>query len=163
MLLYVIGVLFLIAEIFIPSSGVLTVASLSFLGMALYRTFQASTEAGYIAMLVLLVTLPTAAYLSIKFWHLTPVGRRISPENPVLTDADTGVNLEELKPLIGARGRTLSPLRPVGTCEFNGRRIECVAEVGMIASGVDVRAIGINGRSLAVKPVDSDAVGESNA
>ena len=155
--MYAVGIAFLVAEIFIPSSGILTVAGLAFLGAALYRTFQLSEQAGYIALLALIIALPTAVWLSVKYWYRTPMGKKISPPNPVLTEDDTGVKLDELETLVGQHGRSLTPLRPVGTCDFDGRRIECEAEVGMIESGVNVKAVGIRGRSLTVKPLEQDA------
>jgi membrane-bound serine protease (ClpP class) len=104
-------------------------------------------------VLLLLVLIPTSIYFSVKYWHRTPMGRVISPPNPVLTAEDKGVDLRELEALVGQRGRTLSPLRPVGTCEFNGRRVECEAEVGMIDSSVVVEAVGLRGRCLRVRSV----------
>ena len=50
---------------------------------------------------------------------------------------------------------TLTPLRPVGKCQFGDRKIECVSESEMIDRGVTVRAIGIVNMSLAVRPLDS--------
>jgi hypothetical protein len=58
--------------------------------------------------------------------------------------------VKSLEVLVGKYGRSLSPLRPVGTCEFGGRRIECVAEMGMIESDCCVQATEIRGRTLAV-------------
>jgi len=150
-LLYCIGVLMLVAEIFIPSHGVLSVAGLGFLVVAVVRTFMyGGREAGVIAVLACLVFLPIFAYLSIKYWPRTPIGRRISPPNPVLTSADTSVPVEEMAILIGQTGRSISPLRPVGICVFDGRRVSCVAEFGMVDAGVMVEGVGMKGSNLAV-------------
>ena len=80
----------------------------------------------------------------------TPIGRRIAPPNPKLTSADTSIPIDELERHIGQLGRSISPLRPVGICEFSGRRISCVAEFGMVEAGVVVEAIGIKGGNLSV-------------
>ncbi len=150
--LYGVGVLMLLAEIFIPSHGVLTVAGLGFLIAAVIKTFSIAGEmAGAIAILACLVLLPTFAYLSVKYWPHTPIGRRIAPPNPVLTAADTSVPIEELQALIGQTGLAVSPLRPVGTCEFRGRRYSCVAELDVIESGTTVIGSGIRNGNLAVE------------
>ena len=150
-LLYALGILVLVAEIFIPSSGVLCVTGMGLLVWAVARTFQiAGREAGVLAVLTCLVVLPIFAYVAIKYWHRTPIGKRIAPPNPVLTTADTSIPVEELGALIGQTGRCLSPLRPVGICEFQGRRISCLAEFGMIDAGTAVVGTRIAGANLAV-------------
>ncbi|MGB2984315.1 MAG: NfeD family protein [Phycisphaerae bacterium] len=151
-LLYAVGVLLLVAEIFIPSHGVLSIAGLGFLVAAVVKTFSyGGREAGTIAIFACLVFLPVFAFVAIKYWHRTPIGKRISPPNPVLTSADTSVPVEELNRLIGQTGRSETPLRPVGICKFNGKRVSCLAEFGMIEAGATVEAVRVSGSNLAVQ------------
>jgi len=155
-LLYVVGLLLLVVEIFLPSHGALTVGGLGFLGVAVFLTFSEYGEgAGLVALTACLVLLPTMAYYAVKYWRLTPFGKRIAPANPVLTNADIGVPLDELSPLIGRAGRTVSPLRPVGICDFDGKRISCIAQFGMVDAGVKVIGLEIQSGNLAVKPADT--------
>ena len=148
--LYLIALAALLAEIFIPSHGILTVAGLACLVVAVVKTFQVSTNAGVVATLACIVLLPTAAVIAVKVWPHTWIGRKISPDNPVLTSRDVGVSVNEMQSMIGRVGRSLSPLRPSGICDFDGRRFPCVAEMGMIGPGIDVRVVGVKGSNLAV-------------
>jgi membrane-bound ClpP family serine protease len=52
--------------------------------------------------------------------------------------------------MIGQTGRCVSPLRPVGVCDFGGRRVSCLAEYGLIESGATVVGTRITGGNLAV-------------
>lgn len=149
-LLYGIALVLLLAEIFIPSHGVLTVAGLGFLIAAVVKTFQLSTTAGVTATLACAVLLPTAAVIAVKIWPHTPIGRMISPDNPVVSSRDVGVDVDVMKSMIGRTGRSLSPLRPSGMCDFDGHRFPCVAEMGMIGRGVEVYVVGIKGSNLTV-------------
>lgn len=150
-LLYFVAALVLLAEIFIPSHGLLSVLGVGFLVAAIASTFfYAGREAGVIALLVSMVTLPALALLAVKLWPKTPMGRRIAPANPVLTAEHLGVPVKELSMLVGKTGRTLSPLRPVGVCDFDGRRVSCITRFGMIDAGVGVEGVGIEGGNLAV-------------
>ena len=152
-LLYGAGVLILVAEIFIPSHGILTVAGLGFLSTAVVRTFlDFGREAGVASALACLVALPVFGYVSVKYWRRTPIGRRIVPANPVLTSADTSVPIERLSALVGRTGRAVSALRPVGVCEFGGCRVSCVTELGVVEAGSEVLATGIVNGNLAVTP-----------
>lgn len=150
-LLYGLGVLILVAEVFIPSHGILTVVGLGLLVAGVVQTFSyAGRDAGIIAIFACLVFVPAFAILAIKYWHRTPIGKRIAPPNPTLTAADTSVPIEEINSLIGKTGRTVSPLRPVGICDFNGRRVSCVAQFGMVEAGVAIEGVGLSGTNLAV-------------
>jgi len=150
--LYVVGMALLIAELFLPAHGTIGLVGLAVLGYGLFRTFQISDVAGVAGLLVVAVALPVGLIVSVKNWHRTPIGRRISPPNPVLTDADR-LPTNELAALIGKRGRTLTLLRPVGTCLFEGRRVECTSEQDVIKKGVLVEAVRLVDRTVSVRPV----------
>ncbi len=151
-LLFGAGALILVAELFIPSHGVLTVVSLALLTAGVYQTFRYGGEkAGTISVLTCLVILPAFAVVAVKVWPKTWVGRRIAPPNPVATTRDTSVPVEEMSRYIGQSGRSITTLRPVGICEFNGRRVPCVAEFGMLDAGVAVEGLRVISGQLAVQ------------
>ncbi len=150
-LLFLAGTLVLTLEIFIPSYGVLSVVGVGFLIAAIVKTFAYGGDtAGVVSIIACCIFLPTFAYISVKYWRLTPIGRRIVPANPVLTEADMA-SLTKLNAFVGKTGTTVSPLRPVGICTFQGQRISCVAEVGTVEAGVGVVALGIKNGNLTVR------------
>jgi len=151
-LLFGAGALVLIAELFIPSHGVLTFVGIALLVAGIVQTFRYGGEkAGAVSVIACLVVLPVFAVVAIKVWPRTWVGRRIAPPNPVLTPRDSSVPVEEISRYIGQTGRSLSTLRPVGICEFNGRRVSCVSEFGMLDAGVPVEGLRVVGAQLAVQ------------
>jgi membrane-bound ClpP family serine protease len=151
-LLYAIGSVIFVAELFLPSHGLLGIVSVATLSYAVYRTFLISTTFGLISLAALAIFLPVGLIVAVRTWHRTPLGKRISPPNPVLGEEDR-LPVEVLKAVIGQRGRAVTLLRPVGICDFNGQRLECKAEQNMIERGVEVEAIGMADRSLVVRPV----------
>jgi len=155
LLLYLLGIVILVLEIFIPSHGVLTVAGLGFLGAAVYMAFQIGPGVGYFALLLAIALLPTFIILAVKYWYRTPIGRRVAPPNPTVTEADLGFDTEAIAALVGQTGVALTQLRPVGSCEFNGRRVQCVAESGIIRSGARVKGVAVRGRDLVVRELRS--------
>lgn len=155
--LFAVGLILLLLDIFFPSHGLLTVGGLGSLVVAVALTFQFGKFAGGLATIACLIVLPALAWGAIKIWPHTPIGKRIAPINRV-ADAQDRVNATELlEPLIGKFGRALSPLRPIGLCEFGGRRVECVAELGMIEAESCVEATGIRGSALTVRVAKSRA------
>jgi membrane-bound serine protease (ClpP class) len=151
-LLFGVGIAMLIAELFIPSHAILTVAGVGFLTAGVVMTFRTYGEkAGTVAVLSCLVSLPAFAVAAIKIWPKTWIGKRIAPPNPRFTVGDTSVPAEELSRYVGRTGRAVSALRPVGVCDFDGRRISCIAEYGIMDAGVAVEAVRVNGSELTVR------------
>jgi membrane-bound serine protease (ClpP class) len=67
------------------------------------------------------------------------------------SDAATSGKGAEEEALVGARGRTVSVLRPMGEVEINGRRHEARAAMGSVERDEDVRVTGRSGRVLIVE------------
>jgi membrane-bound serine protease (ClpP class) len=151
-LLFVVGIALLVLEVFIPSHGLLTVASVMVLVWGVARTYAVSSTAGGVVGIACLIIVPLLMYGGIRIWPHTAIGRRIAPPNRVLDDTSM-MHKQELSPLVGMEGRSLSPLRPVGTCEFDGRRVVCRSEMGMIETGRSVRAVAVEGPDLIVEEI----------
>jgi len=150
--LFGVGTALLIAELFIPSHGMLTVVSLGLLVAGVVMTFRNYGEtAGILAIISCLIAVPSFGLAAIKIWPRTWIGRRIAPPNPKHTRGDTSVPVEELSRYIGRTGKAMSALRPVGICDFDGRRISCIAEYGILDAGAIVEAIRVNGGELTVR------------
>ncbi len=148
-----VGIALFVAEIFLPSHGVLTLLSLASLAGGIYAAFQYSLTLGYLSLLLSLLLVPTLAVTAVKVWPRTFIGRRVAPPNrPFSRDESPASGEDEFRRLVGQTGLTLTPLRPVGACDFGGRRVECLAESGMIDRQVRVVAIDVQGRSLVVRP-----------
>ena len=95
-LLFAAGALVLIAELFIPSHGVLTVVAIGLLGAGVVQTFRyAGQQAGSMATIACLFGLPAFGVAAIKIWPKTWVGRRVAPRNPTVTHRDSSVPVED--------------------------------------------------------------------
>ncbi len=150
LVLFAAGALLLVAEIFLPSHGILTIAGIAFFIVGTYRAYEIGQTVGRTAAVGSLLALPAFAYVAVKFWHRTPLGKLISPPNAPHPPEDATSPAHVLAPLIGRTGRTVSALRPVGICEFDGRRVSCICRLDMIEAGAAVEAVGISGGDLEV-------------
>ena len=77
---------------------------------------------------------------------------RLAP--PVRRRGDGVSSPDQLSRLLGETGRVLTPLRPVGTCEFDGCRIECAAEGQYVQAGKTVTVIRVEGMQPTVRATD---------
>lgn len=151
-LCYALGVVLLLAEIVIPSHGLLTVGAIVCLVIAVLKTFGQNPTAGVLAAVICVLFVPTVLVVAIKNIHRLPMGRHVAPPNPEALREEDLYPAAELRALVGKFGRALTPLRPVGTCEFGGRRITCIAEGGLIDKDARVQGCGVNGKDLIVRP-----------
>jgi len=77
---------------------------------------------------------------------------RLAP--PIRRRGDAIVDTDQLSQLLGRTGRALTPMRPVGTCDFDGHRVECVAESGYVESDKLITVIRVEGTQLTVRVTD---------
>ncbi len=148
LVLIALGVFLLLAEILVPTGGILVVIALLFFAVGVGTILYAgSTTEGIVALVGLAVGLPAAGYVSVIAW------RRMSLDT-VLDDPAPSVPpvaVPETEGLKGRTGKTVSPLRPSGTVEFDGKRLDAMTEGTMLEAGVWVRCIEVRRGQVIVR------------
>jgi membrane-bound ClpP family serine protease len=139
----------LIADLFLPTGGILIVLSLICAGSSILFAFRHSYDFGIWLMIGELALVPVFAWLFVKIWPLTPLGRRMIIE-PAPAEAFTW----ETRHLVGREGKTLCEMLPTGDIEIDGRRWEATSRSGLIAPGTKVRVIDEEMGQLYVVPAD---------
>ncbi|HEX4588954.1 MAG TPA: NfeD family protein [Gemmataceae bacterium] len=153
-LLIVLGLALLVAELFIPTSGILfLVSSLCILGGVALTFVYGDTAVGMVTLLSVFVVVPAVATLMLYIWPRTPMGKRLILRDRDEATARLPVNLE-LEALRGRYGRALSDLRPAGTVDFDGRRVDTISEGLMVPAGSWVRCIDVRAGTVVVRQVD---------
>jgi membrane-bound serine protease (ClpP class) len=155
-LLIALGFVLLVAELFLPTGGVLFVLSVAALVVGVGMTFYNNDPATFmITLVVVVVGAPALFGLAFYYWPKTPMGKRFFLTGPQEDDtlATLPVNLE-LEQLRGHYGRTLSALRPAGITDFDGRRVDTITEGIMIEPGQWVRCIDVRAGKVIVRPVE---------
>ena len=151
-LLMVSGIVLLVAELMLPSHGVLgALAVLCLLG-SVGVCFRVNQWAALALFLAMIAATPFAWSAAVRIWPKTPIGRRM-----VLQPVE---NARQPLPFqIGQTGVSLSELKPMGECDFSGRRVEARCESGFIAAGVRVVIVSADGRRATVREVTNTAIG----
>lgn len=158
--LAILGLGLVVAEIFIPSGGMIMIGSIVCFAASVWCGWEAWGETPlyfwtYIGSLVML--LPLAVVGAFYVLPRTEFGRRIFLEAPSLEKV-TPYGDEEayLTQLIGQRGKTLSMLNPGGLVLVNHERMHCEGQGLMIDADTDVEVVGVRGNRLVVR-VPSEA------
>ncbi len=146
-------------EIFIPSGGVLGAAAFLCSVAAIVVAFKISTGYGAAATGFAVMATPATIWMGIKVFPNTPMGRRIilsagsTPDEMQIAEIEKREELRAISSLVGARGRTMTALRPGGTMRLEGEDVEAFAETGMIEADVEVEIVSIADRQLRVRAV----------
>jgi len=141
----------LVAEIFLPSGGLLTVGALACVVGGIALAFQQSLGLGWLSVGVAVVLIPTVLVIAYRIFPHTRFGQSVTLTPSQRSVGDAVPDTAQLKELLGEIGKVKTPLRPVGICDFSGRRLECVAESGYVEIGNDVEVIHVEGTQLTVR------------
>lgn len=138
-------------EMFIPSGGLLGLlcAGLAIAGVVCF--YRVSTGAGLAATGAVTVMAPLAAYFFLKVYPDTPMGRRLILGDPEGKPADADHEPDGAGAIVGTEGVALTDLRPMGTVDIEGKRLEATAELGLIHAGTRVRVTGVDGAKVRVR------------
>jgi membrane-bound ClpP family serine protease len=119
-------------------------------------TFWYDTTTGTWTLIGVFVALPILGKMLLTYWPRTRMGRRMmltapTEEDTTLASLQANQELEELR---GRFGRAVSPLRPSGLVDFEGRRVQSITEGRMVEPGQWVRCVAIQANKVIVRPVD---------
>jgi membrane-bound serine protease (ClpP class) len=145
-----VGAVLLAAEVLVPTGGIFIVGSLVFfavaVGMILY---YGSTIEGVVAVTALAVGLPLSGYMAVSAW------RKMS----LSADLDSGAApvpaAVEADAVKGRVGKTVSPMRPSGTVEIDGKRHDALTEGTMLDAGVWVRCVDVKRGQVIVRALEA--------
>ncbi len=151
-----VGLLLLFAEIFIPSGGLIGFLALGFLAVSLYLAFT-TTAYGIVFVVVSGLLVPLTIMLAVYLWPKTPGAKHLFLAPPEPEDVVPDAHALLLERLVGQYGRSLTPLRPSGLVDFEGRRHEGLSEEGLIPAGSLVKAVQVRGGRLVVRVADVPA------
>jgi membrane-bound serine protease (ClpP class) len=144
----------IVAEVFVPSGGLISVCALACLvgGIAIF--FHHSLIAGWIGVGIAAIMIPAVLILAYKIFPKTRFGKSVTLTPPERKQGDAIPDTDRLTELLGAEGLVLTPLRPVGMCDFSGQRVECVAEGGYVDKGKKVKVINVESTQLTVRIIE---------
>ncbi|MCP3898614.1 MAG: serine protease [Desulfobacteraceae bacterium] len=147
LVLQIIGVVVIIAEIILPSGGILSIIAISVLGLSLFKAFSISSNIGMIFSVADIIMIPLLVLLGLKLLAKSPVTLRktLSKEDGVVSQKDS------MDKLLNASGVAITDLRPAGSIRINDKKIDAVTQGEYIDKGASVQVVQVTGNQIIVK------------
>jgi len=147
------GVVVLMAEVLLPSGGVLSIIAAGLFVYSIYLAFTSiSFDAGVMLIMADIIMLPILAIIGLKALGRSPLALKSS-----LLKSDGVVSYDEkLSDLVGKEGVAVTNLRPSGTVRIENRRIDVVTRGDFIEKGAAVDVVKVEGSRVVVKQKQAD-------
>ena len=155
----------MLMELFVPSGGLLGVLC----GVAAIGSVAAFYKYdplwGIVSAVTYLIATPFLIVFVFRVWINSPIAKlMILGESDEVAEPEEAeakseharqVRLAEMQQLIGAEGVTVTALRPVGKVKINDRRVDALAEMGVIEANVPILVVDVYDNQIKVRPIES--------
>lgn len=146
--LFVVGVLLLGFEVFLPGGILGVIAGLAMLGGAALAFIDYGVGGGLLASAIAVVMVGGMLYFEFKILPKTAFGQRL-----FLRAAVDGVSTPEReRDYVGSVGTTLTAMGPTGYVEIDGKRLEAFSRSGFLEADVAIKVVGTDNFRLIVIP-----------
>lgn len=145
------GIVFLIAEFFLPTGGIVVVGALASFAIAVGIVFNYGTMAeGVATTIAVSIGLPVAGVAMFYGYQRLALKSGLDSETRTSTIADDPM-IAGLEKFRGRYGRTVSTMRPAGVVEIDGRRVDAMSEGLMIDEGQWIRCVDVRAGKVIVR------------
>lgn len=154
-ILYVAGILLLLAEFFVPGGVLGILGGLCVVASGIWGAYIYPDQA-FAIVVGELVGVMVAILVGVVLITKTGLGRGLLLDDEFTMEQGYVSDATD-QSLMGAIGEVYSPLRPSGTVIVDGRRVFAVADGSFIDKGQQVRVIEVRGNRIVVEPVQQTA------
>jgi membrane-bound serine protease (ClpP class) len=148
LILQLVGVVVIVAEIILPSGGILSVVALSVFTYSLYIAFSdISKTVGFAFVAGDLVLIPVLVIVGLKLLARSPVTLRktLSRKEGVSSQSP------DLARFIDMQGTAVTNLRPAGMAVIDGKRVDVVTRGEYIEKDARIMVTTVTGNQIIVR------------
>jgi len=150
-ILQLVGVVVIIAEIILPSGGILSIVALAIFGYSLFIVFnEISMIIGFSFVAADLIFIPVLVIVGLKLLARSPVTLRktLSRKEGVSSQSS------ELESYVGRQGNAVTDLRPAGIAVINGKRVDVVTRGEYLDKDSAIIVTAVTGNQIIVRKKD---------
>ena len=150
-ILQLVGVVVIIAEIILPSGGILSIAALGVFGYSLFIVFnEISMTIGFSFVAADLILIPVLVIVGLKLLARSPITLRktLSRKEGVSSQSS------KLESYVGRQGNALTDLRPAGIAVINDKRVDVVTRGEYLEKDSAIIVTAVTGNQIIVRKKD---------
>ena len=146
------GAILLFGEYFFATGGILLVAAVLcfFAAFAIIGVYGSALELA-VASVAGTIGIPIGTYGAVLSWKKVFGGEPSRAAEASIAEMPELAGLETLR---GRVGKTISPMRPSGVVDFEGRRIDAMSEGPQFDAGVWVKCVDVKSGKVVVRLVE---------
>ena len=152
-ILVLVGLAFVLAEVFFPSLGMLGLIAGACIIFADMLAFEAGTSIGWTFVVAEIFLIPYVVHMGFKLLPRLPFGRRMILSGPTNSP---GAGLPDYERLLGSEGTAVTDLRPAGTGRFGEERLSVVAVGGLVEENARIVVVDVDGSEIRVRPIKNE-------
>ncbi|MEE8553994.1 MAG: NfeD family protein [Desulfobacterales bacterium] len=145
------GVVVIIAEIILPSGGILSILAVGVFGYSLFIVFNdISKIAGLVFVAADIVLIPVLVIVGLKLLARSPAALRktLSQEEGISSQPSELANYFDME------GTAVTDLRPAGISVINGKRVDVVTRGEYIEKDSVIHVTAVTGNQIIVREKD---------
>jgi membrane-bound ClpP family serine protease len=150
-ILLVLGIIFLIIEIFNPGFGVPGIIGFILVAAGIIITAKTVTEA-LIMLIIVIIILGIAVIFALRSASKGRLSKTMVLQDSLNKESGYS-STEDMTYFLNKTGKSLTPLRPSGTGEFEGVKLDIVSEGDFIEIDRDITVIKVEGRRIIVREI----------
>ena len=151
------GLCVVVAELFVPSAGVLGLVATALIITAIVFGFLDGIASGALILALTVIVVPLILVAMIKVWPHTPIGKKILLDE--LTSDDVLPNSSHYQKTASLQGRigvAHSKMLPSGQIVIDGEKYDAVSEGFAIEPGQTVRVVSVRENRVYVQPHEGE-------
>lgn len=152
---FVVGTALVITEAFIPGFGIAGISGIILEGLAVFFTGRRfGTGPALLALLGVLIVVGVSVFISYR----SAMKGRLSKSPLILKETETPAGSKPAStetPWLNREGVVVTPLRPRGFIEIDGKRLNAASSGAFLAPGTPVCVIGTEGDHLVIRPLET--------
>ena len=150
-ILQLVGVVVIIAEIILPSGGILSIAALGVFGYSLFIVFnEISMIIGFSFVAADLILIPVLVIVGLKSLARSPITLR----NTLSRKEGVSSQSSKLESYVGRQGNALTDLRPAGIAVINDKRVDVVTRGEYLEKDSAIIVTAVTGNQIIVRKKD---------
>lgn len=155
-IIYVIGLIFLIVEAFIPGFGFFGISGLSLIGISIVTKIAIGESIQNILWTLVIAFIIIIALL---VWIIISAKKGLISKSPLMsqgTSIPTFYNDDDLKIFIGLKGETVTTCKPIGKIRLDNEIYEAQSLDGFLDIGTKIEVISVENNVLRISKIKTE-------